>query len=341
MKKLLLILFMVFFAFTANADILIYEDFEDALSTTYWKVSNCTQGDNVGEISSTYAYNGSSSWHAYVQPFDTSEYGATNCSIGPQNYAWMGGTNNFQFGTEYWVGYAIYIPTANSWPDITNILGDGQGEWQLLYQWHGIIEACDDANLNPPIAHFLDETRSDGSLEISILGDANECVDKPNYDRSVDYDYSDDSNLIFTKPGWNIVVENFQFSYTTGGFYKLWINGNQVVDDTGINCYNHAKGPYLMIGPYGHMETGVHYYYDEFRVGDENSSYAEVLPQGGATDEDPPIISAGSPSGTLTSGTTSTTISCTTNENATCKYGVVADTAYASIANTFSETVAE
>ncbi len=52
-------------------------------------------------------------------------------------------------------------------------------------------------------------------------------------------------------------------------------------------------------------------------------------------DVSPPVRSNGSPTGTLAADTTSTTISLTTSENATCKWGTVADTAYASIANTF------
>ncbi|MCR4283820.1 MAG: chitobiase/beta-hexosaminidase C-terminal domain-containing protein [Parcubacteria group bacterium] len=56
------------------------------------------------------------------------------------------------------------------------------------------------------------------------------------------------------------------------------------------------------------------------------------------TDITPPTRSTGSPTGTLTSGTTSTTLSITTDENATCKYGVNSNTAYASIPNTFSIT---
>lgn len=58
----------------------------------------------------------------------------------------------------------------------------------------------------------------------------------------------------------------------------------------------------------------------------------------GGADTTPPTRSAGSPSGTLAAGTTSTTLSLTTNEAATCKYGTSAATAYASIANTFSTT---
>jgi len=63
-------------------------------------------------------------------------------------------------------------------------------------------------------------------------------------------------------------------------------------------------------------------------------------------DTTPPTISSGSPSGTLSAGTTQTTMSVSTNENATCKYSTSAGTAYASMslqfnsgqANTFHST---
>jgi len=58
----------------------------------------------------------------------------------------------------------------------------------------------------------------------------------------------------------------------------------------------------------------------------------------GNTDATPPVITGGSPSGTLTAGTTQATLSLTTNENATCKYATAASTAYASMTNTFSTT---
>jgi hypothetical protein len=51
-----------------------------------------------------------------------------------------------------------------------------------------------------------------------------------------------------------------------------------------------------------------------------------------------PVRSSGSPSGTLAWNTTSATLSLTTDENATCKYGTSANTAYSSIANTFTTT---
>lgn len=52
----------------------------------------------------------------------------------------------------------------------------------------------------------------------------------------------------------------------------------------------------------------------------------------------PPSISSLLPSGEQASGTTSVTLEVTTDTNATCKYGTTADTAYASISNTFDTT---
>ncbi|GEM_PF-2151866 len=53
-------------------------------------------------------------------------------------------------------------------------------------------------------------------------------------------------------------------------------------------------------------------------------------------DTTPPVRSAGSPSGTIT--TSSTTLSVTTDENATCKYDTSTGVAYSSMANSFSDS---
>jgi hypothetical protein len=52
----------------------------------------------------------------------------------------------------------------------------------------------------------------------------------------------------------------------------------------------------------------------------------------------PPELSNGSPSGTLSAGTTSATLTLTSDENATCKYDTDAGTFYASMPNTFTTT---
>lgn len=55
------------------------------------------------------------------------------------------------------------------------------------------------------------------------------------------------------------------------------------------------------------------------------------------SDTTPPVLSGGLPTGTLNLGTTSTSLSITTNESATCKWHDT-NVAYASMANTFSTT---
>ncbi len=58
------------------------------------------------------------------------------------------------------------------------------------------------------------------------------------------------------------------------------------------------------------------------------------------TEEDvaSPVVSSPSPSGVQVEGTTGVTLQVTTNESATCRYGTISDTTYASISNTFSTT---
>lgn len=57
-----------------------------------------------------------------------------------------------------------------------------------------------------------------------------------------------------------------------------------------------------------------------------------------APDTTPPVVSGGSPSGTLSAGTSSAVLSVTTNESATCKYSDTSGVSYASMPNTFSTT---
>jgi len=56
------------------------------------------------------------------------------------------------------------------------------------------------------------------------------------------------------------------------------------------------------------------------------------------TDTTPPSLIGASPTGSLTAGTTSTTISVNTETGATCKYSTTAGTAYTSMTNTMSES---
>jgi hypothetical protein len=99
----------------------------------------------------------------------------------------------------------------------------------------------------------------------------------------------------------------------------------------GLSCYRNMTG--LANGTY------------QFRVyandtsGNMNiSATRQNMVSYSAPDTSPPGRSGGSPSGTLPAGTTSTTISLTTNESATCRYSTNSGISYPSMTNTFSTT---
>jgi hypothetical protein len=75
-----------------------------------------------------------------------------------------------------------------------------------------------------------------------------------------------------------------------------------------------------------------------FQYASTSAAYTFGLIELGATDTTPPVCSAGSPSGNLSSGTTNTTISLSTDETANCRYSLTAGTSYSSMTNTFSAT---
>jgi hypothetical protein len=68
------------------------------------------------------------------------------------------------------------------------------------------------------------------------------------------------------------------------------------------------------------------------------SEALRVATGGGTVTPSGPTISGGSPTGTLSASTTSTTLSVATNVNATCRYATVAGTAYSAMPYMFSVT---
>ncbi|MGB4833569.1 MAG: hypothetical protein WBP40_00900 [Candidatus Moraniibacteriota bacterium] len=94
--------------------------------------------------------------------------------------------------------------------------------------------------------------------------------------------------------------------------------------------------PYFQLGRSGAGFGGT-WYLDDMSIDDVWNSTQYSDPSGGG-DTTAPTRSAGGPTGTLSYGTTSTTLTVTTNENATCKYGTTAGVAYASQPTTFTTT---
>jgi hypothetical protein len=343
MKKCSIVLFFLFFlSGIANADIIFYDSAENSTISgderyiiidgqERYKISNCRQADNSISVSSEQAYSGEYSYKLYVQPYDPNETYATNCSINLQGLSWMTtGTNNFNYNEEYWIGYAIYIPNSYQWHRAESHM--------LVDQMHGVQDPCDSLSLTPNIAAYITTSGKYSFVAHGQEENGSGCIIKG----------EDDNHDAGTRPTsgtiprgeWHTIAIYMNLRYDDQGETRFYINGNEadVFTSTRHNCYEQTKGPYWMLGPYGHPLDGITVYYDEIRVGNSSSSLSEVTPQGGSPDTDPPVRSSGSPSGTLNSGTTSTNITLSTNENATCKYDTDGSESYASMANTFSTT---
>jgi hypothetical protein len=110
-------------------------------------------------------------------------------------------------------------------------------------------------------------------------------------------------------------------SAVTGVQFKLDTNTNIGAEDT--------SSPYSVTWDSTGVADGTHTIIAVAR--DTYGNYATSSPVTVTVDNTAPVRSAGSPSGTLALNTTSTTLSLTTNEAATCKYSTSSGTAYGSM----------
>jgi hypothetical protein len=103
-------------------------------------------------------------------------------------------------------------------------------------------------------------------------------------------------------------------------------------------CTSDGSGTGVFKSSLSDLDPSTLYYYRAFATNSIGTSYGSNLNFTTSADVTPPSRSAGSPSSALDPGTTSTTLSLTTTENATCKYSTTADVAYSSMTNEFLTT---
>jgi len=89
----------------------------------------------------------------------------------------------------------------------------------------------------------------------------------------------------FTPGAWHDFVVHVSWTHEADGFFKLWLNGELMVDYEGPTYmdYPKQKGPYFKIGNYkgaGNWPGTAPrvLYFDEFRMGDAEASFEEVNP---------------------------------------------------------------
>jgi hypothetical protein len=87
------------------------------------------------------------------------------------------------------------------------------------------------------------------------------------------------------KGEWIDWVVHIKFSHTNTGILEVWMNGDKVIDRQNMpNSYNDEKYPYFKFGVYrwdwGTTTSQRAIFFDEVRIGNGNSSYDEVKPNG-------------------------------------------------------------
>lgn len=206
--------------------------------------------------------------------------------------AYIGPNKDFNFGQEYWVGWAIFLPNdygVDIYPE-------------TLLQFHGVPDRDSSGNRlepsrNPPVAL---QTHDDGNWQLKVKGNTRRIsTSVQDTTRVATYDLG---SFAADRGRWTEFVMRVRFQYDGSGVLDLWKNGQQVVSDRGENSFNDDVPPYLKLGIYkpGWKPNGWggqslvdsrNIYYDAVRVA-RNASFADVAPRCSTTDRmpNPPFI---------------------------------------------------
>lgn len=275
----------------------------------------------------------------------------SDSSVVKNNIVHTAGTNLIynQDATNSVVNYNLYYPSTGTkfnWNDIAYNFAD----WKT--------NSSQDAN-SPTPADPLFVSASDFHLQASSPA-INTGVDvglTTDYeDNPVPYGLTPDIGAYEYQSGIDSTPDAFVFTDITGATRSTQYTSNAItvagVDaDADITI---TGGTYSKNGGAYTSDAGTVSSSDDISVrvtssGSYSTAVDAVLTIGGVSDtytvttsaysdSTPPVLSAGAPSGTLAAGTTSANLTLTTDENATCKFGIIPDTAYDSLPLTFTTT---
>lgn len=176
---------------------------------------------------------------------------------GPTNLA--GG-----IGEERWVGFSLYLPDNGDFAD------DVYGNHDLFYE----------PIFSPPLqcpgqSQYL-VVEYDQNMKTLVLRSPFRLSDGSNFKAPL------------SKGRWHDFVLNVKYSTGNDGFYKLWVDGQQVINHTGPNRCDAYIGRQSVsyIGTYrpswlgGNSSVDKHVlYFDEFRIADGGCGYNDVAPR--------------------------------------------------------------
>jgi hypothetical protein len=170
-------------------------------------------------------------------------------------------------GKERWYGFSQYFPAS--------YVSDSTPE--LAGQWHDQPDEGESAGRTP--SNFI-MIRNDRFIWY-LSWDA----DAITYNNSPDGFMEIDLGPV-PKDQWIDWVVHIKFAYDNTGILEVWKNGEKVIDRPNLpNSYNDTKLPYFKLGIYkwdwnGSSVNQKVMYWDEVRIGNENSNYDEVKPRG-------------------------------------------------------------
>ena len=153
------------------------------------------------------------------------------------------------------------------------------------------------------------------------------------------------NQLVTDSTRWQSQYQNYDSGYKSN--YLSIASMNEFDSYTGTQTIQDAASWIKSKGFGGAMTFSLYYEFLSGQSGDAQYPLSAALYSalgGGSSSSSSsptvagPVVSGGSPTGSLASSTTQTTMSVLTNENATCKYATAAGTAYSSMPNTFSST---
>lgn len=178
------------------------------------------------------------------------------------------GKHPLLIGQEYWLGFAMYVPTNITEP------------WGGL-QFHPIPDQGESVLVNPNMVFWI----RDGQWHLATAWDAAKISDGP--------DGGFAKFLGAPKQGrWTEVVLHFKVTYKPDGFLEAWVDGVPVFAKYNIGTTsNDDRGPYMKIGLYVYQwknnttpaaaDAYKLIYFDEVRLGDRYSKKADVEPRCG------------------------------------------------------------
>ncbi len=182
-------------------------------------------------------------------------------------------SGDFMWGKEYWAGFSFLIPA-----------NEKNTGWGIFHQHHSAMAQTGYCEHTGGNGFTLIRSKDGKSFDIRLTPSwALNKKSGPSAGANTDLAYS----FPFETNKWFDVVMNFKYSDKSDGFWKIWVNGKQVVNRTGSNvniwtsCGTLKKRWYAQLyGTYVGIKSAGAIIYDEVKNGDANSSYAEVSPGG-------------------------------------------------------------